>query len=350
MFLIYIFTLSIAFLYLFKGNRKKSTGLFLFSMFVLTYIGTFAYFIDDYQPYVDLTEDIYVNPLAYYHIEHFWVLVIESFKGDVDLFRFALCVAFLILFIFCGRILNSDFTVLLPLYILLCYGGHICWLRQPILYFVFILGCIFYGRKKYIISLSLFVFMFLIHKSAILICLALPFLFVRIDLNKNVIFFILLFPVLLLCYRTLVVFLQEIMNIDLEYYLTKEASFSGRSAIVKVTSYLRVILNIWLIIRMIKLYRSSSNKDISLFVRLLFGVLYICLFLFFIQLVNDTFVTRILGLAQLLIIYILGIEQPPPRKKCNLGIYFPLLLLTLLDLLSILLQNYTRIDLLLKLP
>ncbi|MBQ3190723.1 MAG: EpsG family protein [Bacteroides sp] len=345
MYLIYLLLLYFSYNSL-KNNNKLSRKNIIVTCVVLIYIGTYAYFTDDYEPYVEIVDNAYNNRFASLHIEPLWVSIINFFKGDLELFRASICILIILLLMVCGALIKVNFNVLIPLYILLCYGTHIVWLRQPIVYFIFILGVIFYCKKKPVLFILCLLPFSLIHKSSILFYIILPFIFFPLKNNKYIILSVVLIPLFVIGFNIIFKLLQSYSSFNLEHYLEKDGVYADRHIIYTIISKLRMVIHCYVYIMIVLLYRLNENQYIKMFVRIIFGLLYFTVLFTFLPTMNNTILTRLVALGSLIIVFIISIDG---INWQNRRILFWSFINVLLSVFVTFLNNHTHLEKLLRL-
>lgn len=197
-------------------------------------LGTYAYYTDDYEPYVELVDKAYVTPFAYFHIEQFWIVLMEYFHGDINGFRFVSMVLLSISLVLIMIKSKVNAICFISFYTLLCLNSHICWIRQPLAYCLILLALIYYSQRKIFSIVFAFLLLFLalyVHKSSILLLCVVPFLFISV--TKKNIFNICIFIscLFLLFFFIALSTLEAVLGINLEWYLEAENVYAERNIV-----------------------------------------------------------------------------------------------------------------------
>ena len=221
MYCLYLIVLCSSVTGIFQIYSKQTRRILILLWFCLfVFIGTFAYFSDDYEPYADLAELVYISPLSYTHVEPLWMWLIGLFNGNIDSFRFVSFLFLSILLLAVAKCAKTSLLYFLFCYTLLCMSTHICWIRQPIAYGVFLLGLLFLEKNK-LVFVSFIILSLFIHKSAVLLMAVLPFLLFPLDKKTVLIYVLLAFPFALILFYSAILFIQNSLGIPLDFYQVK---------------------------------------------------------------------------------------------------------------------------------
>lgn len=121
-------------------------------------LGTYAYYTDDYEPYVELVDKAYITPFAYFHIEQFWIVLMEYFRGDIDGFRFISMILLSISLVLIMIRSKVNPIYFISFYTILCLNTHVCWVRQPLAYCLILLALVYYSERKFAKTVIAFCF------------------------------------------------------------------------------------------------------------------------------------------------------------------------------------------------
>ena len=331
---------------LYSKQSRKILILLWFCLFV--FIGTFAYFSDDYEPYVELTELAYVSPFSYTHVEPFWFWLMGLFNGNVDLFRFVSFFILSILLIAIAKCTKTSLLYFLFCYTLLCMSTHVCWIRQPIAYGVFLLGLLFLEKNK-LAFVSFIILSLFIHKSAVLLMAVLPFLFFRLDKKTVLVYVLLAFPLALILFYSAALFMQNSFGIPLDHYLSADGEYADRHIVFSIILVLSTIVQLLILGKVILLFK--ENSDVRILVRCLFGIIFISILFIVLPIENNVISKRLLSLGSLLVAVICGIKvRNHFFEKKYLSLFVLILISIALREINQLGNNYTTLDQLFKMP
>lgn len=353
MYILYLILAAISFLCLQYRLTKFSGNLILIGWFIsFLLLGTYAYYTDDYEPYVELVDKTYVTPFVYFHIEQFWIVLMGYFRGDIDGFRFVsmiLLLIFLILIMIRSKVNSIHF---ISFYTILCLNTHICWIRQPLAYCLILLALIYYSERNFfsiVIAFLLLGLSLYIHKSSVLLLCVIPFLFISVTKRKNLFKFAVLFPLLFLFFFIALSTLEAVLGINLEWYLEAENVYAERNIVFLIIANIITAIQFYIFGLTIYLFRNTSVLLERTLVRSLFGTVYISAFLLFLPFDANTIYVRLIAFGSFIVV-VLWSKNHYLLKKTNK--YKCIITLTALwfslVLISMLLNNYTRIDRLIK--
>ncbi|WP_274972998.1 EpsG family protein [Bacteroides fluxus] len=355
MYILYLLLAVISFLCLQYRLTKFSRNLILISWFIsFLLLGTYAYYTDDYEPYVELVDKAYVTPFAYFHIEQFWIVLMEYFHGDINGFRFVSMVLLSISLVLIMIKSKVNAICFISFYTLLCLNSHICWIRQPLAYCLILLALIYYSQRKIFSIVFAFLLLFLalyVHKSSILLLCVVPFLFISVTKKKIFLIFVSLFPAIFVFFFIALSTLEAVLGINLEWYLEAENVYAERNIVFLIIANIITAIQFYIFGLTIYLFRNTSVLLERTLVRSLFGTVYISAFLLFLPFDANTIYVRLIAFGSFIVVVIWS-KNPYLLKKMNKYkciITFTALWFSLV-LVSMLLNNYTRIDRLIKLP
>ncbi|WP_455674370.1 EpsG family protein [Phocaeicola sp.] len=310
-------------------------------------IGTYAYYTDDYNQYVDIVENAYVNPLKLTHIEPLWFFFMESFKGNIDAFRLYSFSVLILLLFFIALSARINVCYFFLYYTLLCAPSHFCWIRQPISMCFFLFGMLLLCKKRLLIGL-LFVFLsYFLHKSTVLLVVLLPFVFYPFN-KKSVFISLLMFPLAFLLFALFLNY-EIIPGLNIQYYFEQENEYSERNILFSIFSFFATLLQFYLIGYTLVLLYKREEYEFRLLTRFLFGVFYLSFFFFIYPIDNNTIYKRLLAfgifLSALFLTKYIGRDL---FKKKNIWLLISLLILIFIREAIVIGKNYTDIELLLK--
>lgn len=355
MYVIYLVLVGISFLCL-KYHLTKVSKILVLIFFFITFLllGTYAYYTDDYEPYVELVDKAYIMPFAYFHIEHFWIDLMGHFRGDIDNFRFVSTVLlslFLILIIIRSKVNSIHF---ISFYTILCLNTHICWIRQPLAYYLILLALIYYSERKFfplVIAFFLLGLAISVHKSSVLLLCIIPFLFISVTKRKSLFKLAILFPLLYFVFLKALPTLEAVLGINLEWYLEAENVYAERNVVFLIIANIITAIQFCVFGLTIYLFRNTSVLMERTLVRSLFGVVYISSFLFILPFDANTIYVRLMAFGSFIAVLLWSGNIPFLKESKK---YKCIIVLTaswfFFVTISMLLNNYTRIDRLLKLP
>lgn len=310
-------------------------------------IGTYAYYTDDYNPYIDIVENVYINPFKLTHIEPLWFFFMELFKGDADTFRlcsFSIMTLLLLLIAFVAKINLSYFLLY---YTLLCASSHICWIRQPISMCFFLLGMLLLCKKRIMFGLLLIIISYFLHKSAVLLVALLPFIFFPFN-KRSILISLLMLPLAFLFFGIFLNY-EIIPGLNVQYYFEQESEYSERNVLFSIFSSFVTLLQFYLIgYTLVLLYKNEEN-EFKLLKRFLFGVFYLSFFFFIYPFDNDVLYKRLLAFGIFSsVVFLSKYIKKSLFKRKNIYFLIPLILLILIREMIVLGKNYTDISILLK--
>lgn len=349
MYCLYLIVLCFSFVGIFHLYSKQTRKILILLWFCLfAFIGTFAYFSDDYEPYEELTELVYISPMSHTHIEPLWMWLIGLFNGNVDSFRFVSFLFLSTLLAVIAKYAKTSLLYFLFFYTLLCMSAHICWIRQPMAYGIFLLGLLFLGKNKFLF-VSFIILSFFIHKSAILLIALLPFLLFPLNRKTFLIYILLAFPFALILFHSAVLFTQDSLGIPLDHYLSADGEYADRNVLFSIIAGLSTIAQLLIIAKIILLFK--EHPDVYSLVRCLFGIAFISFLLIVSPMENNVIYKRLLSFGNLLIAIICGIKV---RNHFLEKKYLSLIILIIITIglreISMIGNNYTYIGKLLRVP
>lgn len=344
MYLIYIFLflISISFITITYSHRSKIIlQLLWIILFVIS--GTFGYFTDDYEPYVEIVNNAYINPLAHFHIEPLWIWLAEVCKGDITYFRLFSFSILVILLLIMSYIYNINNQYLFAYYSLICLQTHLCWVRQPIAMTLFLIAFALIFKKSYVIAFLCLIGTFFVHKIGIIMILLLPFIFIKINKRNIFILFSLIPLFYFFIYYIISVGDYAIINIFNEYGKA-DGSFSKRHIIYTIFNNVSLFTNLILLAVVIYRYYRTSYGIYNYIMRYLFGVYYITMLLLFMPIQTDVMITRSLSIANFILVIILAHNiSSCIMKRCNKWIALLLVILIGVREFGLIANNNTRI-------
>ena len=346
LYLVVLFSSAIGIFQLYSKHTQKILVLLWFCLFV--FVGTFAYFSDDYEPYVNLTELAYVSPLSYTHVESLWVWFMGLFYGNVDAFRFVSFLFLSILLVAIAKCAKTSLLYFLFCYTLLCMSAHICWIRQPIAYGIFLLSLLVFPKSKFAF-VALFVLSLFLHKSTILLVFVFPFMLFSLRKKIIWIYILLAFPMAVISFYSIALLVQNTFGIPLDLYFSADSEYTDRNVIFLIISKISIIAHLVIIVNLIFLFK--EEPDVHILVRCLFGVLFIFLLLIVLPIENNVISKRLLSFGNLIVALVCSIKiKNNFLKKKYLYLFLLMLILISLREIAMLGNNYTNWDKLLKVP
>ncbi len=355
MYVLYLILAGISFLclkYRLTDISKKIVLICWFIAFLL--LGTYAYYTDDYEPYVELVDKAYITPFAYFHIEQFWIVLMEYFRGDIDGFRFISMILLSISLVLIMIRSKVNPIYFISFYTILCLNTHVCWVRQPLAYCLILLALVYYSERKFakiVIAFLLLGLALYVHKSSILLLCVLPFLFISVTKRKNILKFVVLFPMLFCFFLKALSTLEAVLGINMEWYLEAENVYAERHIVFLIIANIITAIQFYIFGLTIYLFRNTSILIERTLVSSLFGIVYISAFLFLLPFDANTIYVRLMAFGGFIAVLLwsgnVSLLKKVKKYKCIVvlaAFWFSLVLI------SMLLNNYTRIDRLTKLP
>lgn len=306
MYILYILTLLISFSFLLVKYTKRSVHILeIFWIILFVAIGTYGYFSDDYEPYIDIVKDAYANPFAYFHIEPIWIWLSGICKGNINWFRFISFFVLTILILLTARIYRIPIKYYLAYYTLLCMESHICWIRQPIAMTIFLIGFGLIYNRKYFAGILCLIATIILHKIGIIMILILPFTLIKLN-KRNLIILSCVIPIAFSIIQLILAFGDNLTIAIFNEYSDADGKFSHRHIIYTIINYIILIANISIIIIIISKYYNYTKNIYTCIVRYLFGVSYIIITLLIMPIQTDVMITRLFSIANILLAIIMA--------------------------------------------
>lgn len=326
----------------FSKRSDKIISLLWFVLFVL--MGTFGFFTDDYEPYVDLVSLSYASPFSNIHMESIWIGLAELCNGNIDYFRLiSFCSLAIAIFYIC-KLLNIQLKYFICYYSLICLSNHLCWIRQPLAMCLFILGTALLFKRRYLLSIIVLLISTLFHKTNIVfICFL---VFTLIPVKKKYIIWIYFLSGVMLIFGFNIIFQINLPISDfLTLYLESEGEFASRNIVIVLLSNIILLLQTLQIIGTLYHFNSSNNIIIQFYVRYIVGLTSIAIALMFIPYETGVMVKRIMAMASLCNVLILSISLKSRLfNRKYYRIYLSIILPFVLSQMLTLGNNYTRIS------
>lgn len=311
-----------------------------FIVFVM--LGTYGYFSDDYEPYIDSVALSYANPFANIHMEPFWIYLSDVCKGEITEFRFlSFSSIAIILWLVCWQA-KMEAKYFLCYYTLLCMASHICWIRQPLAMAVFILGVILLINKKIICAIPCLIGAYFFHKTGFVFLLMLTF--ILIPLNKRAIWLYIIMGISFVFGFSLIINLNLPITSFLLLYLESEGEFAARNIVFTMLSNIALICNFILSLGLIYHFYNHKNVIVHYLLRYLSGLVLLALCLTVIPYETGVMEKRILAMANFINVIILSIALKSNlyQKKYYL-ISLPIFAKFLISEVMTFGNNYTKI-------
>ncbi len=352
MYIVYLLVLTFSFLYVRLNFTPGSNRFLIFIWFFLfVMLGTYAYFTDDYEPYIDTIEEAYSNVFAHIHIEPFWIWLADYVHGNVDLFRFYAFIFISILLLLIAKSARIELKYFIIYYTIFCLSTHLCWIRQPLGMCFYLWGLLLLCNKKYLIGISCLVLSCFIHKSIIMFLGVLPFCILPIN-KKSIGIYILSMPLLYACFYILLNSSSTNSSLlILQEYAQKEGEYAERNIVFEILSLCTTLLQFSLLIYTVYRFHRSEDRQVVFLARYLLAIFFISIFLFLLPLETNVIYKRLLSFAMLLLVII--------WTKCVKGKFFQraYIYLCILVFLSVSVReiglignNYTRTERLTRFP
>lgn len=352
MYIIYLTVLFLSFVCLcLKFTRISGYSLVFIWFVAFIFLGTYAYFSDDYEPYAEVVVEAYANPLANYAIEPFWVWLADYTHGDIDSYRFITFVLIAIILLFIQKAAHIEIKYFIIYYTFFCMSTHFTGIRQALNMMLCLYGILLCFNRHWIIGLICIVLSCFLHKSGIMFALLLPLCLLPVS-KKVFWLYVLVSPLLYVGFYFLLnsstTFLPLIF---LQSYAEKEAEYADRHIVMRLLSTASELCRFVLIYLTIVYFHRSSDRLIILLTRCLFSLFLISVFFFLLPMDTNVIYKRLLwfGLLIMTIIWSKCIREKLVTRK-----YIYLLLLFLfctgLGIVTMVGNNYTRIEVLTRLP
>lgn len=353
MYIVYLTFLVYNFVYLFQKYTKKSNGFILLTWFLLfIFIGTWAYFTDDYNAYVDIVDDAYINPLAKFHIEPIWVWLAEIVQGGIDKFRFIAFLTISILLFYITKSAELELKYFIAYFTIFCSSETLCWVRQPITVCLSLLGVLLMCNKKYLLGIACLCFSCFFHKIGIIYVLLSPACFIPINKKLLWIYFFSL-PLLYIIFSfTLNLSSENSTVINLQTYINGEGEYAGVNVIFKILSTISTLFLFGFLIYTVYKFKEFTDKYVKVLIRYILAIVVVSIFLFALPLSTGVMVKRLLylGMMMMAIVWAKCIKGNLLQKR-YISIFIFLLIYVTIQLFSTIGGNYTRIgQMLLKMP
>lgn len=310
-------------------------------------IGTYGYFSDDYEPYIDSVTLAYANPFANIHMEPFWILLSNICKGEITEFRLLSFSAIaIILSLICWQA-KIEAKYFVCYYTVLCMASHICWIRQPLAMTIFLLGTILLIKKKYILAIPCLVGTYFFHKTGLVFLLMLVFML--IPLNKKTIWLYLISGIVIVLGFSLFMNLNLPITTFLLLYLESEGEFAARNIVFTILSNTSLICNFLLAFELIYHFYNHKNIIVYYLTRYLSGLILLALCLTIIPFETNVLIKRVLAMTNLVNVIILSIAIKSSLYKAKYYlISLPIFIKLLISEIMTLGNNYTKIHRLTK--
>lgn len=352
MYIIYLIVSVLSFVWLHLKFHRAAEHFFTAIWFIVfIYIGTYAYFSDDYEPYSRVVEEAYINPWANYAIEPFWVWLADFTKGEIDLYRFIVFGVIAVLLLLLSKIACLRIKYLIIFYTLFCLLFQVTGIRQSLNMLVCLLGILLVYKKHWLIGILCIILSCFLHKSGLLFALLLPLSLLPV--SKKVFWvYLLMSPILYVAFYALLnsstTFLPLLV---LQNYAEGEGEFASRHIALRLLNVTSILCNFILIILTVGYFYKSSDRLVKLLTRYLFGLFWISLFIFFLPIEGSVISKRLtwFGLLIMIVVWSKCVSSLLLMRK-----YQYLLLLTLSSMgISVVLTigNYiSRLGVLTRLP
>ena len=227
-------------------------------------------------------------------------------------------------------------------------SAHICWIRQPIAYGIFLLSLLVFPKSKFAF-VALFVLSLFLHKSTILLVTVFPFMLFSLRKKIIWIYILLAFPMAVISFYSIALLVQNTFGIPLDLYFSADSEYTDRNVIFLIISKISIIAHLVIIVNLIFLFK--EEPDVHILVRCLFGVLFIFLLLIVLPIENNVISKRLLSFGNLIVALVCSIKiKNNFLKKKYLYLFLLMLILISLREIAMLGNNYTNWDKLLKVP
>lgn len=352
MYIIYLVTLLLSFIFLrIKLTYKSEYSLICIWLIIFVFLGTYAYFSDDYEPYADIVTEAYINPWAKYTIEPFWVWLADYTKGNIDLYRFIVFSLIAILLLLIRKISHIEMKYLVIYYTFFCMLSHFTGIRQALNMMLCLYGILLCFNNHWVIGILCIVLSSFLHKSGIMFALLLLFGLLPVS-KKTFVFSLLLFPFLYAIFYFILNSSSMLPSLlFLQSYAESEGEYANRHIIMQLLSGAHALCNFLLVLLTIVYFQNHSDRLVKLLVRCLFGVFLTSIFFFLSPMETNVIYKRLLwfGMILLVIIWSRCIQNKLlTRKYTYLLLLF--LLCTGISVATMLGNNYWRMEILTKIP
>lgn len=353
MYIIYLTTLAYSFIYLFQKYSKRSNGFIVLAWFVLfIFIGTWAFFTDDYNVYIDTVNEAYINPFARFHIESVWIWLAEVVQGEINKFRFITFFTISILLFLIARSANVELKYFSAYYTIFCLINAVGLLRQPVAMCLSLWGMLLMCDKKYLLSIACLFFSCFFHKVGIIYVLLFPACLLPINRKLLWIYFLSL-PLLYILFYIILNASSELSTvIFLQSYAQGDGEYASRHVIFKILSTISTLSQFVFLIYTIYHFYESDDKYVKMLIRYILATVIVSIFLFILPLSTGVFVKRLLYFAMMMMVIVWAkcIKGNLLQKRYILMFVF-LLIYIAIQLTGTFIQNYTRIgERLLQMP
>lgn len=352
MYLVYLFLLVSSFIWLrLKFTLKSEHILILFWFVIFVYLGTYAYFTDDYESYAEVVNAAYINPLAIFSIEPFWIWLADYTKGNIDSYRFIVFFLIAIILFFIHKAACVKLKYLIIYYTFFCLLAQITSIRQALNMMLCLYGTLLCYNKHRIIGIIFILLSCYFHKSGIIFALLLPLGWLPV--SKKIFWTYLLISPLLgfAFYAVLNTSTTFLPLLFLQNYAEKEAEYGNRHVAMQLLSNISGICNFSLVVLTILYFHNTSDRLVKLLTRYLFGLSLMYVFFFLLPMETNVIYKRLLwfGLLIMVIIWSKCIQRELMTRRY---IYMLLLFLTsaTISALTMIGNNYWRVDILTKFP
>lgn len=353
MYIIYLASLTFSFVYSFQKYTKGSNRFITIVWFILfTFIGTWAYFTADYNVYVDIVNEAYINPFSSFHIEPVWIWLAEVVQGDIDKFRFITFFIISILLLLIVRIAKVELKYFIVYFTIFCLVNTVCWVRQPLAICISLYGMLLMRNKKYLQSIVCLLFSCFFHKVGIIYVLLFPVCFFSINKKLLWVYFFSLPLLYILFYIALNASSEFSTVVFLQSYAQSDGEYASRHVIFKILSTFSIISQFIFLIYTVYHFHESADKYVKMLIRYILAIVVVSIFLFALPLSTGVFVKRLLyfGMMMMVIVWAKCIKGNLLQKQYIL-MYVFLLMYIATQLISTLGNNYTRIgERLLQMP
>lgn len=304
-------------------------------------IGTFAFFTDDYEPYIYIIHNLHLGYYWESHLEPLWLWVVKGAEGEINLFRFISFLLITIILMIEVRLLNLKADKFISYYYLLCLAGTLCWIRQPFAISIFITGVLILKNKKILGSLMI-ISVYFIHKSSLILYLML--ILYTLPLNKKVILIeILSIPLAFSLFNPGVEFLSQLTGIELKYYISDSVYLGDRHILIRLLNFIALASNYALITYVLILAKKSGIE--KRYSKLLWISMYLSIIFLILPMGKQTITTRLLGTSMFIISIILSkIMDPKELLKKHKLLLSCIILVVTTTILESIAFNISRLD------
>lgn len=317
-----------------------------FLLFIL--IGTYGYFTDDYESYVDTVTLAYVNPYANLHIEPFWIKLADICNGNITLFRFISFILLTLSMLLICEATSVELKSFICYYTFLCLVSHVCWIRQPLSMFIFLSGFIYLIKKHYIIAFICLVCSYYFHKIGLIFLLMCILCIIPIN-KKSILIYVIGLPVFFIGFNILLNSASFSFMPFLLLYLESAGEFEDRNIIFTILSAGVTIIQFLLMLNTIRYFNKTNNKTIKYLSRYIMGVMVISVYLMILPFETSIMYKRLLAMGNLIMVIIFSITVKNNLfYKSFYSLSIPLILKIIFGETYSLGNNYTRIEKLTK--